>query len=115
MYEAESLSAREGPYRRLRESIRRILWDEVGIVRREARLRRAMRKISEIHREFLGLAAGRPYSEGQNEIRNLLQVAALIIESALHRKESRGLHYTLDHPEKDPTFARDTLLVLRRD
>jgi L-aspartate oxidase len=74
-----------------------------------------MRKISEIHREFVDVAAGRPYSEGQNEIRNLLQVAALIIESALSRKESRGLHYTLDHPEKDPAFARDTLLVLRRD
>ncbi len=111
----ENLNAREGPYRRLRETIRRIMWDEVGIVRREARLRRATRKISEIHREFLGLAGGRPYSEGQNEIRNLLQVAALIVESALHRKESRGLHCTLDHPEKDPAFARDTLLALRRD
>jgi L-aspartate oxidase len=109
----EKLDAREGPYRRLREAIRRIMWDEVGIVRREARLRRAMRKISEIHREAQQVAAGRPYSEGQNEIRNLLQVAALIIESALHRAESRGLHFMLDHPEKDPALARDTLLVLR--
>ncbi|MBA2565833.1 MAG: L-aspartate oxidase, partial [Gemmatimonadetes bacterium] len=110
----EAMSATEGPYRRLRESIRRILWDEVGIVRREARLRRATQKIAAIHREFEQLAAGRAYSEGQNEIRNLLQVAALIIESALWRRESRGLHFTLDHPQRDPAFERDTLLVLRR-
>jgi L-aspartate oxidase len=107
----EAMGAREGPYRRLRESVRRIMWDEVGIVRREARLRRAMRKISEIHREFQGVAAERPYSEGQNEIRNLLQVAALIIESALHRRESRGLHNMLDYPDRDPALARDTLLA----
>jgi L-aspartate oxidase len=109
----EAMGAREGPYRRLRDSIRRILWDEVGIVRREARLRRAAQKIEAIHREFEAAAAVRPWSEGRNEIRNLLQVAALIIESALFRKESRGLHQMLDHPEKDPACARDTLLVLR--
>ncbi|MFN2432275.1 MAG: L-aspartate oxidase [Gemmatimonadota bacterium] len=109
----EPLGAREGPYRRLRESIRRILWDEVGIVRREARLRRATQKIAAIDREFRELTSERPWSVGRNEIRNLLQVAALIVESALHRKESRGLHQTLDHPAKDPALARDTLLVLR--
>ena len=109
----ESMGAREGPYRRLRESIRRIMWDEVGIVRREARLKRASQKLAAILREFQALAAERPYSEGAHEIRNLLQVAGLIIESALYRKESRGLHHMLDHPAKNPSFERDTLLVLK--
>ena len=109
----EPLGAREGPYRRLRESIRRILWDEVGIVRREPRLRRAASKLAAIHDEFASASSARGWSEGRNEIRNLLRVGALIVESALHRRESRGLHQTLDHPAKDPALARDTLLVLR--
>jgi L-aspartate oxidase len=109
----EALTAREGPYRRLRETIRRVLWDEVGIVRRDSRLKRAMQKVTATHEEFRRLVEGRPWSEGRNEIRNMLQIAALIIESALFRQESRGLHYNLDHPQKDPALARDTLLVLR--
>lgn len=109
----ESLGARDGSYRRIRESIRRIMWDEVGIVRREARLRRATQKLAVIHREFEDVAAERPFSEGKSEIYNLLQIGALIIESALFRKESRGLHYMQDQPDKDPKLARDTLLVYR--
>jgi L-aspartate oxidase len=109
----EAVSAREGPYRRLREAVRRILWDEVGIVRREARLRRAVSRLAAIARELDETAAQRPFSEGRLELENLLGVGALIVESALARRESRGLHQLLEHPEKDPGPARETLLVLR--
>ncbi|HEY7529284.1 MAG TPA: L-aspartate oxidase [Gemmatimonadota bacterium] len=109
----EAVTAREGPYRRLREAIRRILWDEVGIVRREARLRRAVSRLAAIGRELEEAAASRPFSEGRLELENLLGAGALIVESAIARRESRGLHHVVEYPDKAPGPPRETLLALR--
>lgn len=84
------------------DQIRRIMWNYVGIVRREKRLLLAQQRILEIQMEIE--QHYRDYSVTTNmvELRNIAQVAALIVSASLHRKESRGLHYILDYP-----FQRD--------
>jgi L-aspartate oxidase len=92
-------------------AIRSLMWDYVGIVRSEERLREAARRIlvlrEAVERYF------RTYEVDATllELRNLAIVASLIIASARLRKESRGLHYNLDYPERDDVrFGRDTIL-----
>lgn len=90
--------------------IRRFMWNYVGIVRTTKRLERALHRIELLKQEVEDYYGSFRVTTDLIELRNLLQSAELIVRSALRRKESRGLHYTLDYPETLPV-AEDTVLV----
>jgi L-aspartate oxidase len=90
--------------------IRRFMWNFVGIVRTTKRLERAKRRIDMIRQEVTEYYKNFRVTPDLIELRNLVEVADLIIRSALSRHESRGLHYTLDYPDLLPKPV-DTVLV----
>ncbi len=90
--------------------IRQLMWDYVGIVRSTKRLQRAGARLRNLRQEVKEYYWQHAVTPDVIELRNLVLVASLIVDSALSRRESRGLHSTIDYPHTDPSFARDTIL-----
>ncbi|WP_022853303.1 L-aspartate oxidase [Thermodesulfatator atlanticus] len=98
------------------DAIRRLMWNYVGIVRTEQRLRLAQKRLKAILEEIEAHYWAYILTSDFIELRNLAHVANLVIECALRRKESRGTHFMVEYPEKnDALFRKDTVLWRARE
>ncbi|MEM9446069.1 MAG: L-aspartate oxidase [Verrucomicrobiota bacterium] len=89
--------------------IRQLMWDYVGIVRTNKRLERAKTRLGILNQEIQAYYWDFKVAVDLLELRNLVHTCSIIVESALQRKESRGLHYTLDYPQTSAK-AKDTII-----
>jgi L-aspartate oxidase len=93
------------------DMVRRVMWDYVGIVRSRARLDIALGRLREVRRTVERIYRTALINPDLVELRNIALLGELIVICARQRHESRGLHYTLDYPERAPEPARDTQLA----
>jgi L-aspartate oxidase len=96
------------------DELKRTMWDYVGIVRSTKRLERARSRLRNLEREINEYYWNAKVDLSLLEVRNLVCVAELIVRSALKRKESRGLHYTLDYPDQADEAVNTLVAPLRR-
>lgn len=106
------------PLARIRSQLRGLMWDHLGIVRSRDEMRSGAEQLSALQSEWLALASTRAQRcDGERwteaaELRNMLDVAGLIIRCALWRRESRGLHFVVDFPDRDnESYLRDSFVV----
>ena len=92
------------------DEIRRFMWNYVGIVRTDRRLKRARKRLHLVQEEIDHHYWDFKITGDLLELRNLAIVALLVVQSALKRRESRGLHFTRDFPEPDQRLIQDTVL-----
>lgn len=93
------------------DELRRFMWDYVGIVRTQKRLKRALRRVDLLSDEVRDFYSQFRVNRDLIELRNLVLVSELIVKCALARHESRGLHFVLDYPQPDPDGAVNTVLT----
>lgn len=91
------------------DELRQTMWNYVGIVRTSKRLKRALHRIEMLKREITEYYEDYQVSKNLIELRNLVLVSEMIVRCAMERKESRGLHYTLDYPELAPELRKTIL------
>lgn len=93
------------------EEVRALMWNYVGIVRSNKRLARARRRLEVLHQEIREYYWHYRVTRDVLELRSIALVGYLMVESALRRRESRGLHFTLDYPELDASMASETVFT----
>jgi succinate dehydrogenase / fumarate reductase flavoprotein subunit len=108
-FEGKGNGSGDGPFQ-IQHRLQSIMQDGVGIVRREAEMRKALEQVQAMEREaeHVTIPGNREYNPGWHtalDLRNLLTISEAVARAAIERKESRGGHFRDDYPEKDPTFG----------
>ncbi len=102
-------------WRDIQQELRSLMWEQCGIVRSDARLEQASRRVDALRARANELYRAGIVDTDLAETRNLCDVASLVVRSARRRKESRGLHFNEDHPVADERYRKDTVIHPERE